>query len=408
MTPRSPQSQAQLRQHNLSRVLHSLADRGALSRAELAGRIGLTRAAVSTLVDELLRGGLLSERGPGRSGSVGRPGSQLLLANRGPCGFGAEIGVDHLTVCAMDLRGTVRARLERRLQPAGSDPVPVLAELATLLEALAAEADALGLWPAGLAVAVPGLVARGTATVTRAPNLGWSEVDLAPLLPSGPFPLMVDNEANYGALAELWGDPGADGPGSFVHVSARIGIGAAIVVDGAVLRGAHGFAGELGHVPVRPGGPLCSCGARGCLETYAGEAALLRAAGLDLRGDPGERTGELADRCTAQDPAALRAVRQAGTALGIALSGAVNLLDPQRVVIGGSLARLTPWLLPPVRRELARRTMLTAGGRTTETPVTGSLIGPAGPLLGAARSAVRGALDTPARLLAPPGSGLMA
>ncbi|GAA2372305.1 ROK family transcriptional regulator [Streptomyces carpaticus] len=407
MTPRSPQSQAQVRQHNLSRVLHALADEGALSRAEVAGRIGLTRAAVSTLVDELLRGGLLSERGPGRSGSVGRPGSQLVLADQGPCGFGAEIGVDHLTVCAMDLRGAVRARIDHRMGPGGHEPGAVLAELTGLLERLAAEAATHRLWPAGLAVAVPGLVARGTATVTRAPNLGWREVDLAPLLPSGQGPLTVDNEANFGALAELWEERGAAGNGSFVHVSARIGIGAAIVVDGAVLRGAHGFAGELGHVPVRPGGPPCPCGARGCLETYAGEAALLRAAGLAPGAEPGGRTGELAERCAARDAVALRAVRQAGSALGIALSGAVNLLDPHQVVIGGSLAELSPWLLPPVRRELARRTMLTAGGRTTATPVTGSLIGPAGPLLGAARSAVRGALDTPARLLTAPGGGAM-
>jgi predicted NBD/HSP70 family sugar kinase len=381
-------------------VLHTLADDGPLSRAGVAARIGLTRAAVSTLVDELLRGGLLVEHGPGRSGAVGRPGTQLLLTDRGPCGMGAEIGVDHLAVSVMDLRGDTRIRATREIRNQDSDPAAVLAALTVLLRRAAAEAAALGLRPAGLTVAVPGLVNRGSATVLRAPNLGWHGTDLAPLLPDDLGPVTVENEANLGALAELWSaaSPAAQhaGPDSFVHVSAEIGIGAALVVDGELLRGAHGFAGELGHLPVRPEGRPCSCGGRGCLEAYAGEEAVLRAAGLEP--GPGVRMGALAARCAAGEPTALRAVGQAGTALGIALSGAVNLLDPRQVVIGGSLARLAPWLLPPVRRELARRTSVAAGGRATPVPVIASPLGPDGPLFGAARSAVRAALDAPGDL----------
>ncbi|MFR9725513.1 ROK family protein [Streptomyces sp. MS19] len=388
-----------MRQRNLSRVLHTVAAEGPLSRADVAARIGLTRAAVSTLVDELLRGELLVERGPGRSGTVGRPGTQLLAADRGPAGVGAEIGVDHLAVCVMDLRGDVRVRAVHETRNQGSDPAEVLGALGGMLRRAVERAASAGLRPAGLAVAVPGLVVRDTATVLRAPNLGWHGVDLADLLPSGLGPVTVENEASLGALAELWGGSGGPGgaPDSFVHVSAQIGIGAAVVVDGELLRGAQGFAGELGHVPVRPEGRPCTCGGRGCLEAYAGEDAVLRAAGIEP--GPGVRMGALTARCEAGEQTALRAVRQAGTALGIALSGAVNLLDPRRIVIGGSLARLAPWLLPPVGRELARRTAVAAGGRETPVPVTPSPLGQDGPLLGAARSAVRAALDAPAALL---------
>lgn len=414
MAQPAPRSQRQMRQRNLSLVLHTLAAEGPLSRAAVAARIGLTRAAVSTLVDELLRGGLLTEQGPGRSGSVGRPGTQLALSDRGPCGLGAEIGVDHLAVCAMDLRGRVRGRLTRQARNQGGEPGAVLAELVALLRRTVRTAADAGLRPAGLTVAVPGLVpwdgATGSATVLRAPNLGWRETRLDALLPREWGPVTVDNEANLGALAELWYGAGAEpAPGtapdsgagrrgaSFVHVSAEIGIGAAVLVDGELLRGTHGFAGELGHVPVRPEGRPCSCGARGCLEAYAGEEAVLRAAGL--RPGPGVRLGALADRCEAGEAGALRAVRQAGSALGVALSGAVNLVDPQRVVIGGALAQLAPWLLPPVQREVGRRTLLTAGGRSAPVPVTASALGPDGPLLGAAAAAVRAALDRPAELL---------
>ncbi|MFI2204824.1 ROK family protein [Streptomyces sp. NPDC020192] len=379
-----PDTQQGMRRRNLARVMHAVSAEGSLSRAAVASRIGLTRAAVSTLVDELIRWGLLEELGPERPGRVGRPGSALAVSGRGPAGIGAEIGVDHLAVCAVDLRGTVRARAERRGTNRGRAPQAVAAELTTLVRRVVAEAEREALWPAGLAVAVPGLVARDGRTVVRAPNLDWHDTDVGALLP-GEWPLTVGNEANYGALAELW--LSEDTPRDFLHVSAEIGIGAAVVVDGGLLRGTRGFAGELGHVPVRPDGPPCPCGGRGCLEQYAGEEAVLRAAGLEPRGD---RVGLLAGRAEKGDESVRAALRDAGAALGIALTGAVNLLDPETVVLGGALAGLSPWLLPSLETELTSRT---AG---PPCPVSVSRLGPQGPLLGAAHSVVRSVLDDPA------------
>ncbi|MFH9550480.1 ROK family protein [Streptomyces sp. NPDC051445] len=379
-----PDTQQGMRRRNLARVMHTVSDEGPLSRAAVASHIGLTRAAVSTLVDELIRTGLLEELGPERPGRVGRPGSALAVSGHGPSGIGAEIGVDHLAACAVDLRGKVRARAVRHGTNRGRSPGPVVEELTGLVRQVVAEAEREGLWPAGLAVAVPGLVARDARTVVRAPNLDWQQVDLGALLP-GELPLTVDNEANFGGLAELW--LGTDTPGDFLHVSAEIGIGAALVVNGSLLRGTRGFAGELGHVPVHPDGPACVCGGRGCLEQYAGEEAVLRAAGLAPGGD---RVGLLAGRAADGDPDVRRALREAGTALGIALTGALNLLDPEGVVLGGALAGLAPWLLPSLETELSRRTAGPA------RPVSVSRLGPEGPLLGAAHSVVRAVLDDPA------------
>ncbi|MFJ4468587.1 ROK family protein [Streptomyces sp. NPDC089424] len=381
-----PDTQQGMRRRNLARVMHTVGAEGPLSRAAVASRIGLTRAAVSTLVDELIRTGLLEELGPERPGRVGRgrPGSALAVSGNGPAGIGAEVGVDHLAVCAVDLRGEVRARAVRHGTNRDRSPEPVIGELTALVRQVVAEADGEGLWPAGLAVAVPGLVARDARTVVRAPNLGWHDIDLGSLLPVG-LPLTVDNEANFGALAELW--LGEDTPRDFVHVSAEIGIGAGVVVDGGLLRGTRGFAGELGHVPVRPDGPECACGGRGCLEQYAGEEAVLRAAGLRPGGD---RVGLLAGLAAEGDENVRRALRDAGEALGVALTGAVNLLDPESVVLGGALAGLAPWLLPSLRSELARRTAGPA------CPVSVSRLGSEGPLLGAGHWVVRGVLDDPA------------
>lgn len=379
-----PDTQQGMRRRNLARVMHAVSAEGPLSRAAVSSRIGLTRAAVSTLVGELIRTGLLEELGPERPGRVGRPGSALAVSGRGPAGIGAEIGVDHLAVCAVDLRGQVRSRAVRHRANRGRSPQPVIEELTGLVRRVVAEADREGLWPAGLALAVPGLVARDARTVVRAPNLDWHDTDVGALLSTG-IPLTVDNEANFGALAELW--LGESTPRDFLHVSAEIGIGAAVVVAGGLLRGTRGFAGELGHVPVQPEGPACPCGGRGCLEQYAGEEAVLRAAGLE----PGEdRVGLLAGRAAEGDEDVRGALRVAGTALGIALTGAVNLLDPESVVLGGALAGLAPWLLPSLEAELDRRT---AG---PPCPVSVSRLGPEGPLLGAAHSVVRAVLDDPA------------
>lgn len=122
--PRLPDTQQGMRRRNLSRVMHTVRAEGPLSRAAVASRIGLTRAAVSTLVDELIRTGLLEELGPERPGRVGRPGSALAVSGHGPAGIGAEVGVDHLAACAVDLRGDVRARAVRHGTNRGRPPGP--------------------------------------------------------------------------------------------------------------------------------------------------------------------------------------------------------------------------------------------------------------------------------------------
>lgn len=376
-------AQSGLRHRNLSLVMRALAAGEHVTRAAIAADVGLTRATVSTLVDELLAAGLLEERGAQRPGTVGRPGTALALAGTGPAGIGAEIGIDHLAACVVDLRGEVRCRTESPAANRDRPAAAVLAELAELAGRVTKEAAEMRLHPVGTTVAVPGLVGHDRGTVLRAPNLGWEDVDVAAAL--GTHATVVENEANLGALAELWlGEH--DRLADFVHVSAEIGIGAALIVEGRLFRGARGFAGELGHVPVRPDGPLCSCGAHGCLETYAGEEALLRSAGAGS-------ARQLRTAAAAGDPAAVRALEEAGAALGIALSGAVNLLDPQAVVVGGPLADLAPWLLPGVRRELADRV---TDRQWRPQDVVTSRLGRDGVLRGAAYSAVRAVLDDPA------------
>ncbi|MBO1417805.1 ROK family transcriptional regulator, partial [Streptomyces sp. FH025] len=251
-----PASQQGMRRANLALVLGVIA-RGPRSRAEVAAETGLTRAAISSLAEQLISAGLLVEEGPAApSGKVGRPGTALGLNPLGPGGLGAEIGVRHLGACVVDLRGEVRAWRRREVVNRGRRPDAVMADLAHLVrEAVAAS----GLRPAGLTLAVPGLVGGGL--LQRAANLGWRDVPLAaelrPALRAAgdglaELPVEAENEVNLGGLAERWL---GEGPEDFLYVSAEAGVGAAIVVGGRLLRGASGYAGELGHVPVHPEGP---------------------------------------------------------------------------------------------------------------------------------------------------------
>ncbi|MFE2010501.1 ROK family protein [Streptomyces sp. NPDC059491] len=342
-----------VRRHNLSLVLRTVHEAGETTRAAVAARVGLTRPAVSSLVEQLLDLGFLVESGKTFSGQAGRPGTVLKPAGTGAAGLGVEINVDYVTVCLVDLTGTDRVRRTERLDNRAAAPVVLSRAAAIAAEALGT-ADGLGLAPAGAGLALPGLVSGGT--VRQAPNLGWNEVEaerlfgeaLTALRPDAAgLPLTSDNEANMAALAELWSGTLGD-VRTFLHLTGEIGVGGAIVVHGELLRGAHGFAGEIGHLVVDADGPRCRCGSRGCLEQYAGQAALLAAAGAS--GVP-----DLVRRARADEPRALAALGDAGRMLGRALSGAVNLLDPEAVVLGGIFTRLLPWLAPALAEELSAR-----------------------------------------------------
>ncbi|MFB9239267.1 ROK family protein [Plantactinospora siamensis] len=384
-----PIRQAGLRAHNLALVLGRIAgaDRPP-SRADLAAATGLTRATVSALADELLRGRLIAEVDPAPRAGAGRPAAGLTLAPDGAAGLGLEINVDYLAACVLDLTGRVRHREVRDQDLRPLPAAETLDRLAGLAAAARRAATAAGLTLAGATLAVPGLV-DPTGLVRWAPNLGWRDVDVPGLLADRVPGLAVDNEANLAALAEL--HAGA-APASFLYVSGEIGVGAGVVLAGALYRGARGFGGELGHLPVDPAGRPCRCGSRGCLEQYAGQEAIVAAAG-----QPPGSTHRLAELAGAGDPAALAALERAGRALGVATSGAVNLLDVGAVLLGGGYARLAPWLLPALRTELAAR-VVTAGWAPVEARA--ALLGSDAAVIGAAGSVVRSVLAQPARWLA--------
>ena len=397
-----PVRQRSLREHNLGLVLRQVAaSPGPVSRADLAGVIGLTKATISALVDELLGGGLLAEVGAAPRTGAGRPAIGLVLAGHGPAGLGLEINVDYLAACVLDLTGTQRCLRVRRSDQRGRTPKRVVGDLTRLAADVVAAAERDGLRVVGMTLAVPGLVADD-GVVRLAPNLGWRDFDVASALRNRAADigvslagtgLTVDNEANLAALAELYA--ARESRPNFIYVSGEIGVGAGVVLDGRLLRGSRGYGGELGHVTIHPGGVVCRCGARGCLEAYANQEVLFRSAGLEGE-EPSRRLDRLVELAEAGARPALRALTDVGTALGIAAASAVNLLDVDAVVLGGIYAPLTPWLAEPLSHELAHRA-ITADW--APVAVRASTLGATAAVVGAAGSVVRGIREAPASWL---------
>ena len=388
--------QTTVRRANLGVVLAHVAAQGTCSRAEVAAETGLTRGTVSSLVGELLDLELLAETGePQSPGRVGRPGMALRLGER-IVAIGLEINVDHLSVSVEDLAGGVRVERRQYRDNRGARHGAVLDRLAKLATAALDEARDESLTPAGIAVAVPGLVDARSGRLLRAPNLGWSDLDIAAELCERlevDLPITIDNEANLAALAEHWRGA-AQGLRSFVCVFGEIGVGAGIFVDGELFRGSHGYGGELGHMTVDRDGLPCACGNRGCLETLVGQEAIARRAGLT--GHDGARTrsvtDELVRRARAGDPATLDSVRDAGAVLGTALASTINLFDLDGIVLGGAFGPLAPWLVDEVRAALAEH-LLSAAWSTCELRT--STFGEDAAVRGAAALVLRRVLTAP-------------
>ncbi|MDQ4502900.1 ROK family transcriptional regulator [Sinomonas sp. ASV322] len=387
-----------VRRQNLALVLGNIGPDTRATRADIAAATGLTKASVSSLVAELLETGLVEELGVTRDGERGRPGVGLALdARRGA--LGAEINVDYLAVGVVDLHGTLRFHEVADAENRGRDAEDVLGELSALARRCVEAAQTAGVTLLGGGLAVPGLVNPARGTVLTAPNLGWRDADLSTalggLIPDAPFGVVLSNEANSAALAELWYGHGAS-LRDYLFISGEVGVGGGLVIGSELFAGPQGYAGEVGHVVVEPGGRRCSCGGRGCLETVAGQEAILAAAGITDGGSTtAARMSALQAALGAGDAQAMSAVERAGHYLGIAVVSAGRLVDLSAVVLGGHFAALGTWIRPALLSSLDGF----APGLVPADRVAFSELGTTAALRGAAGGALLRALAAPYELL---------
>lgn len=314
---------------NRSAILAHLGAQGPASRADLARLLGLSPASLTQLAKDLLAEGLIVELDHSPS-QGGRPARMLGLAATGARAIGVKVVADHVAFVEVGIDGAV---LRSASEPFDAAASTFLADLAALLARFIAGGGSARLL--GVGVGVPGSVDRQGSGLVDSAQLGWNQTPLGETLRRElGLPVIVENNVNALAMAErLYGTGRRHS--SFLVVTIGTGVGAGFVVDGVVLRGTTGGAGEIGHTPVVEGGPVCTCGNTGCLEAVIGEAALVREA--RARGIIGATAGMAALRTAADggDAAATALFGEAGHLLGRTLAGVVQLLDPELVILLG-------------------------------------------------------------------------
>ena len=275
--------------------------------------------------------------------------------------IGIDLGGTKLLGALVSEDGEVVASL-RRPTPAAAGPAAVFAAMREAIETLLAQEGDRPL--AGIGLGIPGPLDRERGVSVVSPNLGWREVPVLPEFAGYGVPVAMDNDVRCHTLGELhWG--AGRGCTDFALLTLGTGIGSGLVLGGELYRGAGGMAGEIGHVTLEPDGPLCGCGKRGCLEVLASGPGIARRA---LDAGVAASSGELFSLAAAREARALALVEAIARDLGRGISLYVNLLNLERVVVGGGVAAAGELLLAPVRRHVEEETMPGLRGRCALVP----------------------------------------
>lgn len=361
-TQTTPGSQSSLREANRARLVRAVQHHGSLTQVELSRVTGLSPASVSNIVTELTEAGVLDTSPSIRSGRRAR---LVALSRSAGVLAGIDIGTRSMRVALADASMGV---LATEVLPLTDDHRAArgIQHAAMLLRSMMRTAKVSGDDLLAVGVGLPAPVDVATGTVASSTLLrGWDGADVAATMGAVlGVPVAVGNDANLGALAEARCGA-AIGRNPVVYVHASYGIGAGIVIGGRVLHGHRGTAGELGHVIVDEGGAVCRCGNRGCLETVAGSAALVRM----LSASHGRLTlDEIVEKALAGDAGCRCAIAEAGRHLGAAIGGLCSLVDPEMIVIGGRLADADDMFLTPLRLAVDQHALPSGAGAPAVVP----------------------------------------
>src|SRR5215218_1321098 len=380
-----------LRESNRDKVVHALKALGVASRAQIARRTGLSRSTVSSIVADLQSEGLVIDRenGARETAGSGRPPALIALDSSAGLAVGIDFGKRHLAVALADLAHEILAEqwVVMRDDYAADEAMLRAVELVErVLDEGAGDRDRV----LGVGMGIPGPMHETGVVGSTAILPGWvgrsPEERMAQLLE---LPVRVGNDANLGALAEFtWG--AGRGVSSVVYLKLATGIGAGIVLDGRLFEGAGGTAGEIGHTTIDETGDICRCGNRGCLETYAGARAI---ASLLSRSFGEELDAEaVVGRAASGDAGCRRALADAGRHIGVAVANLCNLVNPERIVVGGSMGHAGDLLLDPLRESVSLRAIPSAA---EDVEIVPGELGERAELLGAVALVLQEASPTP-------------
>jgi len=347
-----------VRRLNTAIILDCLRLNAPLSRADISSRTGLNRSTVSSIVNELVKGGLVRET-EFQKDKLGRPGLSLELAPNGACAIGVQMGVDFISVMLANFVAepiwSKRIALDSTI-----DQASFVKSLGDLIQQALTQARRRKSKPLGIGVGVPGLVNLQEGKIALAPNLGWHDVPLREMLVKRfDVPVFVENDANASALGEYYFGI-ARQVNDFIFLTADVGVGAGIILNGKLFRGNSGYAGEVGHMSFDPNGEMCGCGRRGCWESQVSPRSAIKKiqATLQKNGTASiirDLTQNRIDKITfdlvlqaaqSRDPLALDTLQEVARWLGLGIANLVNAFNPELIVLGGALARASEILAP--------------------------------------------------------------
>lgn len=352
------------------------------SRVEIARRMGLTRAAVTSIVNDLMQTGIIREAG-GINVHSGRPPVVLEIDPTRGFVVGIDFGATHLTILVADLGAHILEEAEIPIN-INDGPQVCIDQANHLLRELLAKAGRELTDINAIGVGVPGPIVSDAGMVLAPPIMpGWDRFPIRDtLVKMWGCPISLSNDSELGALGE-WAAGAGRGEQNLAYIKIGTGIGAGLLLEGQIYRGVTGSAGEIGHLTIEENGPLCACGNHGCLEAIAGGRAIAQQAQEIAQKD--QRT-ELAnikpiESITARDVAsaarlgdlaAQQILNRAGTYVGIAIAGVVNMFNPGMVIIGGGVAQSGDILLEPIRLAVQRRSLPAA---TRAVRITTAMLG---------------------------------
>jgi glucokinase-like ROK family protein len=341
-----------------------------ISRAELARRVGLSRAALSLIVSDILEGGLVRESATGPTTGGRRPILIEVNPGRGYV-IGIDMGVTHLGLVIADFAARILSETEIPFD-ISQGPITCLKIVEDQVRDLLAQAGLESSDILAIGMGVPGPIVAEAGMVSAPPIMpGWHNFPIRNHLEKlWGCPISLNNDAELGALGE-WAYGAGRGDQHLAYIKVGSGVGAGLLLDGRIYGGATGCAGEIGHITIQNGGPICSCGNSGCLEALAGGHAIARKAREAVR--MGKRTQlasihptekitarDVTDAARLGDLVSQQILSEAGVYLGIAVASLVNLINPNVVVVGGGVAHMGDLLLEPIRQIVRERSLQSA------------------------------------------------
>lgn len=349
-------NQQLVKQINKTLVLETILHEAPISRADISQKVGLNKGTVSSLVNELLEDQLIYESGPGQS-SGGRRPVILLFNDKAGYSIGIDLGVNYILGVLTDLRGNIIVEVNKKLTVRSYEVVIEI--LQSVISDLINAAPQSHYGIVGIGIGVPGLV-NNHGEILVAPNLGWKNINLREEIENSfDIPVFIENEANAGAYGEKLYGAGKEND-NILYISAGIGIGVGIILNGELFYGMNGFSGEAGHMIVQVNGKDCTCGSSGCWELYASEKALLEEARkLKLTGITEETLSIelLLELANSGNEDVMNLFHSIGMYLGVGINNIINIFNPEQVIIGNRLAMAKEWLEKSIEKFIKNHTM---------------------------------------------------